>query len=313
MDELFRSLLTGEASATVIAVLVFGTVALGAYGLMTLTATRGLMGGRRNALVPSTPGVSDPSSSPLWNRLDTLGRRLGNPSNRMSALGRELVQAGYLHPEAVARYNLARIALAVGLPAAFLLAVPLILGEMPGGMVFLVGAALVGIGLYVPGVWLDIRKHSRQQHYREAFPDLLDLLVVCVEAGLGIDAAFGRVAREMQRTNPQLGYNLIVLEVELRAGGTRSEALRHLADRLGIDEVRSLVTLLNQSDELGTSIADALRVYSVEMRTHRLLRAETKASSLPVKLTIPLALFVFPTMLTVIMLPLVIRMVGTKF
>ena len=141
------------------------------------------------------------------------------------------------------------------------------------------------------------------------FPDALDLLLICVEAGLGLDAAIARIAQELTGAHRRLGENFALMTIEMRAGSSRRDALRNLADRLGIDEVRALVTLLNQSEELGTSIADALRVYSAEMRTRRMLRAEIKANALSVKLSIPLALFIFPVIMTVILLPVIIRII----
>ena len=152
-----------------------------------------------------------------------------------------------------------------------------------------------------------MRTRSLQRQYQDGFPDALDLLVVCAEAGLSLDAAISRVGQEIGHAHPAIAQNFMMMSLELRAGGTRADAMHNLAERMGVDEVRSMVTLLLQSEELGTSIADALRLYSDDMRIRRMLRAETKAQALPVKLSLPLGFFVFPTMLIVIMLPVAIR------
>jgi tight adherence protein C len=174
-------------------------------------------------------------------------------------------------------------------------------------MLPLIGLAGIATAFYFPDIWMALRTRSRQQQYREGFPDALDLLVVCVEAGLSLDAAISRVGQEIGSAHPAIAENMALMSLELRAGGSRADALHNLAERMGIDEVRSMVTLLLQSEELGTSIADALRVYGDDMRSRRMLTAEGKAQVLPVKLALPLGFFVFPTMIIVILLPVMIR------
>jgi tight adherence protein C len=169
------------------------------------------------------------------------------------------------------------------------------------------GLGSVALGLFLPNILVRMRRDSLVQQYRNGFPDSLDLLVICVEAGLGLDAAINRVAHELRHAHKSLAENFEMMSLELRAGSSREEAFKNLSERMDIEEVRSMVTLLLQSEELGTSLSEALRIYSDEMRAHRMLRAETKAQALPVKLTIPLGLFVFPTMIIVILLPVMIR------
>jgi tight adherence protein C len=225
----------------------------------------------------------------------------------VSAVRRRLVQAGYLQPSAVGAFYLARVALAAGLPLVFLVMAPMVSGSIGAPGLIAIGVFLALLGSYLPILWINLRTRSLQRKYLEGFPDALDLLVVCVEAGLGLDGAINRVADELGGAHRALGENFKLMALELRAGKSRQDALRNLAERLGLEEVRAMVTLLLQSEELGTSIAEALRVYSDEMRVRRMLRAEAKAMALPVKLAIPLALFVFPVMMIVIMLPVVIR------
>jgi len=218
---------------------------------------------------------------------------------------RDLVRAGFFDPLAVHWYYAARVLLAVALPLALLLVSPL-LNVPPAGL--LAGIAAFGLlGLSLPGFYLGRRRKRLQRQARNGFPDFMDVMVVCVEAGLSIPAAINRVSKELAQSYPHLAANLHLVTLELRAGQSLVVAMDHLSERLGIDDVGSLAVLLRQSEELGTSLADALRVYSLEMRDKRLSRAEEKAHALPVKLVIPLGLFVFPVMMTVIMLPLIIR------
>jgi tight adherence protein C len=245
-----------------------------------------------------------------------LGRVLGPVTKRLvptnvgeiSQVRLRLIQAGYSRPSAIGVLYATRIGLALALPLLFLLlAAPLVAHRLGTSGTFASAGFLGLIGLYLPNFFVRLRRSSLQEHYRRGFPDALDLLVVSVEAGLGLDAAISRVGQELTGAHPELGENLSMVGLELRAGTARAVALRNLGDRLGIDEVRSLVTLLNQSELLGTSIAESLRIYSEEMRAKRMLTAEIKANALPVKLSVPLVLFVFPVIMTVIMLPVVIR------
>jgi tight adherence protein C len=226
---------------------------------------------------------------------------------KISLLRRRLVCAGYYRPAAIGFYYAARIGLAALFIVLFAFAAPIISTRLPEQIMPIFGIAGAAIAFYFPDLWIRMRTSSLQTEYREGFPDALDLLVVCVEAGLSLDAAINRVGQEIGHAHPALAENFAMMALELRAGGTRADALRNLAERMGIDEVRSMVTLLLQSEELGTSIADALRLYADDMRSMRMLRAETKAHALPVKLALPLGFFVFPTMLIVILLPVMIR------
>jgi tight adherence protein C len=233
------------------------------------------------------------------------------PTNmtEVSATRLKLIQAGYSRPAAIGVFYAARVTLALLLPLLFLPVAPIVGQFIGSSSLFGVTGVCGLIGLYLPNFLLKLRTSSLQEGYRRGFPDALDLLIVSVEAGLGLDAAITRVGQELASAHRELGENLQLVGLELRAGTARSAALRNLSDRLGIDEVRALVTLLNQSELLGTSIADSLRIYSEEMRAKRMLTAEIKANALPVKLSIPLVLFVFPVIMTVIMLPVVIRIV----
>jgi len=169
-------------------------------------------------------------------------------------------------------------------------------------------AVLIALGgFYLPNLWLMIKADIRREKLFEGLPDALDLLVVCVEAGMGLDAAIHRVAEEIKLTNPTLSDEFKLLNLELRAGKSRQDALRNLALRTNIDAMNSLVTLLIQTDKFGTSVAKALRVFSESFRTERYQKAEERAAKMPVKLVFPLIFFIFPSLFVVILGPAAIR------
>jgi tight adherence protein C len=147
------------------------------------------------------------------------------------------------------------------------------------------------------------------ESYRVLFPDFLDLLVVCIDAGLSFDAALVRVEREFKARSPEFSTNLALLSSEMRSGRSVTEALDSLSERLGLDESRSFSTLIKQSLELGSDIGDALRTYADEMRDKRRIKAEEKANKLPVKLTFPIAGLIFPVVMIVILAPVVLKII----
>ena len=166
-------------------------------------------------------------------------------------------------------------------------------------------------GLYLPSLLLRVMADRRQRDIINGFPDALDLMLVCVEAGLGMDSAFARVGMEMTESHPKLAEQFGAVVLELRAGRSHEDALRRMADRAGADEIRAFATLLIQSSKLGSSIAQTLRVYASEMREKRRLRAEEKAHRLPVLLSVPLVGCMLPVMIGVLMLPAAIRIIRT--
>jgi tight adherence protein C len=186
----------------------------------------------------------------------------------------------------------------------------LFLRGIPSALQILLVAAAVLVGIAAPDAYLARRQRLLALRYRLVFPDLLDLLVVCVDAGLSLEAAFDRVRGEVGKQSRELGMNLQLMGAEMRAGRSTIEALESLADRIGLDEAVSFVTMLRQSLELGADIAEALRVFGEEMREKRLLRAEEAANKLSVKMVLPLGLFIFPVVLLVVMLPVVIKLLA---
>ncbi len=240
-------------------------------------------------------------------------RRLGQQSAvkdpaKLSVLRSRLMQAGFYNREAPVIYLGVRAVALVIATVGVMMVLPLILGGKVGMSGVAIASVLAGIAIFGPDQVLKMRRTSREREYSDGFPDLLDLLVASVEAGLSLDAAVTRVTEELRRRYPTLTVHLRFLVLELRAGKSRKEAWSAFADRLGIDDARQLATMLRQAEEMGTSLGDTLTVFSQDMRSKRMLRAEEKALALSAKLTVPLILFIFPCLLGALMLPAAARL-----
>jgi tight adherence protein C len=170
---------------------------------------------------------------------------------------------------------------------------------------FMVGGA--GLGYLAPQVALNQIVSKRMDEHRQGFPDFLDLMIVCCEAGLSMEASINRVSREMADAYPSLSANLYFATLEIRAGRTVNDAFANLAQRLGIEEAKTFATLLQQSAELGSSLIDSLRIYSDDMRNKRMMRAEEKANQLPSKMVIPMMIFIFPILFMIMLFPAYMR------
>lgn len=250
-----------------------------------------------------------------WTRMiDAIERRgISLADTKPEGLRAKMIAAGYSSPYAPRWYTLIRLVMTLTLPA-ILIGFSLTADEPPSLFkLYIYGALSALMGLYLPSVWIAARADRRKQQIINGFPDALDLMLVCVEAGLGLEAAFDRVGREMSISHPLVSNMLGGVVLELRAGRSRDEALRRMADRIQVDEIRSFSTLLIQSDKLGSSIGKALRIYTGEMREKRRLRAEEKAHRLPVLLSIPLVVCMLPVMIGVLMLPAAIRVARVLF
>ncbi|GMN01855.1 type II secretion system F family protein [Erythrobacter sp. MTPC3] len=243
--------------------------------------------------------------SRIVERIESGGLNLDDTRN--SELQELMRAAGYDASHSVRIYTLARICMIFVLPGLYLAYAFLIASEPPSLLVlYLVCATLALLGIYLPLLFVRLKARGRQRAILNAFPDSLDLMLVCVEAGLGLEAALDRVSRESATTHPQIAALFSETVLLMRAGASRDDAMRKLAYNAGIDEVRSFTTLMIQSDKLGTSIATTLRVYSAEMREARKLRAEEKAHRLPVLISIPLVVCMLPTMIGVLALPAIV-------
>jgi len=231
----------------------------------------------------------------------------------MKVLRRRLVQAGIYDPRGVAFFFIGRTALAIGVAAAIFIFLPLM--KPVGGSMFWLLIVAGGVAGYVgPSMYVDRRISARTLQHRSGFPDFMDLLVVCADSGLSLEASFERVGREIGQGYPSLSANIHLTNLEIRAGRALKEALENFADRLALEEARAFATLINQSIDLGSSITDAMRVYSDDMRHKRLSRAEEKAYALPAKLAVPMMVCIFPVLFVVILLPVIVRLhVGGYF
>jgi len=231
----------------------------------------------------------------------------------MKVLRRRLVQAGIYDPRGVAFFFIGRTALALGVAAAIFIFLPLM--KPVGGSMFWLLIVAGGVAGYVgPSMYVDRRISARTLQHRSGFPDFMDLLVVCADSGLSLEASFERVGREIGQGYPSLSANIHLTNLEVRAGRALKEALENFADRLALEEARAFATLINQSIDLGSSITDAMRVYSDDMRHKRLTRAEEKAYALPAKLAVPMMVCIFPVLFVVILLPVIVRLhVGGYF
>ena len=243
----------------------------------------------------------------LVNSIEKSGLSLVDTKDE--TLRRKLVAAGFKAAYAPRVYTLLRLVLVIALPGLVLLLL-WVTGSSPGmGQLYASLVIAAALGLYVPSLLVRIRAERRQRELVNGFPDALDLMLVCVEAGLGLEAAFARVGMEITTSHPRLAEQLGAVVLELRAGRSHEDALRRMADRAGADEIRAFATLLIQSTKLGTSVAQTLRIYAAEMREKRRMRAEEKAHRLPVLISIPLVACMLPVMIGVLMLPALIRVV----
>ncbi len=299
---------------------LFALVAAISYVIASAFGTRQLTRQRLVGEASRGGAVGDPASSlrprdnaSAWVRLVNAVEKSGLPliDTKDHQLRQRLIAAGFIEPAAPRVYTLIRLMMVLGLPL-LVFAMLRLAGSSPSilRLYFMLMIAAVA-GLYLPSLFIKAKSDRRQQALINAFPDALDLMLVCVEAGLGLEAAFARVGQEMTASHPLLAEQLGTVVLELRAGRSREDALRRMADRAGADEIRAFSTLLIQSTTLGSSIAQTLRVYAAEMRERRRMRAEEKAHRLPVLLSIPLVACMLPVMIGVLMLPAAIRVVRT--
>ena len=311
--------LFSSGSSFVLAMLVFLAVTLMSFGLMAAVRVRGSVK-RRTAGIAVAAGGGEPQEpvslrdqgvKAVQRLLDYSSKHFSNAEEgETKVLRQRLIRAGIYDPRAVGLFFVIRVALAIGLALTAFIVIPMFV-SLTGSMFWVAVLAGAGIGYVGPSFYVDQRIKSRREEHRAGFPDFLDLLVVCADSGLSMEASLERVGGELAETYPSLGANIHMTNLEIRAGRTMTDALEHFGDRLGVEEARSFATLIQQSAELGSSITDALRVYSDDMRHKRLSRAEEKAYSLPAKLSVPMMVCIFPVIFVVILLPVVVRLYTT--
>jgi tight adherence protein C len=302
------------------ALLVFLAAATLAFTVMAVGRVRGAVK-RRTARVMDEGGARNPRRSLRYSSLKAVTQLIeytsrhyaSTESDTMKVLRQRLIQAGVYDPRGVAFFFIARTALAVGIAAALFVLGPMFMSK--GGSAFWLVVIAGGIAGYVgPSMYIDKRIKTRRFEHRMGFPDFMDLLVVCADSGLSMEAAFERVGRELGDSYPSLTANIHMTNLEIRAGRPLKDALERFATRLALDEARAFATLINQSIDIGSSITDALRVYSDDMRHKRLSYAEEKAYALPAKLSVPMMVCIFPVIFVVILLPVFVKLhVGHYF
>ncbi len=246
--------------------------------------------------------------TPISNFLSLLGKHIvSEDSADYTRTRSKFLRAGLRKANVVAIFWGIKLLLTLAFPVCFFLAGSTFLKPIDANTNLFICVLLAFSGFYLPDIWLLMRTSRRKNKILEGLPDALDLMVVCVETGMGLDATINRVAEEIGLGHKILSDEFKLMNLEIRAGKSREDALRGLATRTDLEDMNSLVTLLIQTDRFGTSVAQALRVYSDSVRTKRCQRAEEIAAKLPVKLILPLTLLVFPALFFVILGPVVLR------
>jgi tight adherence protein C len=309
LNNMFR-----DNASMMMAMLVFLATGTTAFALMAFARVRGAVKKRTSRIrddertTKSTRSLRYSSLKAVTQLLEyTTKHYAATNDDNMKVLRRRLIQAGIYDERGVAYFFIARTVLAVGLAFALFVFGPMFFAK--GSSFFWLMVIAAGIAGYVgPSIYIDRRISARKDEHRGGFPDFMDLLVVCADSGLSMEASFERVGRELGDSYPSMTANIHMTNLEIRAGKNLKDALERFAERLALEEARAFATLINQSIDLGSSITDALRVYSDDMRHKRLSRAEEKAYALPAKLALPMMLCIFPVIFVVILLPVYVKL-----
>ena len=292
-----------------IVVLTFGCIALGIMSLYWLLV-------RPTSVVTARLESMDPSLTLIENSPGTtMAERVAEPLNRLvplsaveaAKLQKQLLQAGYTSHDAAMAFRAIQVTMMVAFPV-LTATVCFLMERAPSTFVVWIGIG-AGIGFYLPRYVLRKRIQGRQQRIRWALADAMDLMVIAVEAGLGLNAALNRVGSELGATHGDLHRELELVNLEIRVGRSREDALRNLAERTGVDDVRSFVALLIQADRYGSSIAKAVRVFADSLRTQRRQRAEQASQKAALKLLFPLTAFLFPVIIMIILAPAALNLI----
>jgi tight adherence protein C len=288
---------------TLIIILVFSCLALSVMSIyLVFSKPASTVNVRLETMDPSLALVEN---SPLT----AMAERVANPINRIipisaveaAKLQKQLLQAGYRSPDAAAAFRAIQIVMVVALPT--LVSVICFMLDRPLNNFLIWGLFGVAAGFYLPKYFLLKKTQARKLRITWGLADAMDLMVVAVEAGLGLNAALNRVGEEIKDLHPDLHYEIDIVNLEIRVGRSREEALRNLAERTGVDDIRSFVALLIQADRFGSSIARAVRVFADSLRTKRRQRAEQAAAKASLKLLFPLTCFLFPVIILIILAP----------
>ena len=286
-----------------IILLVFSCLALGVMSVYWILARpAGTVNARLESMDPSLALIEN---SPLT----VMAERVAEPINRMvpisaveaAKLQKQLLQAGYRSQDAATAFRAIQITMLIALPT--LVSILCFILERPLNNFIVWGMVAAAIGFYLPRFVLKRMIQGRQRRIIWGLADAMDLMVVSVEAGLGLNAALNRVGDELKTLHPDMHHEIDLVNLEIRVGRSREEALRNLAERTGVDDIRAFVALLIQADRFGSSIAKAVRVFADSLRTKRRQRAEQAAQKATIKLIFPLTLFLFPVIILIILAP----------
>jgi tight adherence protein C len=291
-----------------IVLLTFASLALGVMSLY-------LMFGRQANTVEARLDVVDPSLIAIENSPLTTMTRAVEPINKIvpisaveaAKLQKQLLHAGFASPDAAVAYRAIQLLSFATLPTAVVIFCFTMGWSFNTTLIW--GAVAAALGFYIPRIILKRKIAARQQRIQWALADALDLMVIAVEAGLGLNAALNRVGEEMKDLHPDMHRELELVNLEIRVGRSREEALRNLTERTGVDDIRSFVALLIQADRFGSSIAKAVRVFAESLRTKRRQRAEQASAKAALKLLIPLTAFLFPVIVAMILAPSALNLI----
>jgi tight adherence protein C len=292
--------------ALALTIIVFLTIVLAVFSFGAAAyAPSSLLGARLRALgwQRAEPIERPALKERLEQALDPLSKAIPLSPSDVSRTRRWLIQAGYRDPRHLTIYVGSRLA------CAFVALIAVLATSGFDSPILLV--SVTAFGFFLPRFALKRKIQHRQQRIKLGLPDALDLTVICVEAGLALDQALMRVGQDLHHAHPELSNEFHLVNLEMRAGKPRAEALRNLVERTGVDDIRSLVGTLIQTDRFGTSVAQALRVHSDSLRTERRQRAEEQAAKTTIKMVIPLVLFVLPSIIFVTLGPAVIQLIRT--
>lgn len=291
-----------------IVLLTFTSLALGVMSIYWLFS-------RQQSVLTARLETMDPGLILVENNpVTTMAERVAEPLNRIvpisaieaAKLQKQLMQAGYRSDDAPMAFHAIQVSLVIAVPSVIMTLYFIIGGSLNAYLISsLLGSAL---GFYLPRRVLKDKIKSRQQRITWGLADALDLMVVAVEAGLGLNAALNRVGEELKVSHPDLQEELELVNLEIRVGRAREEALRNLAERTGVDDIRSFVALLVQADRYGSSIAKAVRVFAESLRTKRRQRAEQASQKAALKLVFPLTVFLFPVIILIILTPALLNL-----
>jgi len=296
-----------------IVILTFSCLALGVMSLYWMFA-------RPTALVNTQLESMDPSLVLVDNNAMTaIAERVAEPLNRIVPISavealklqKQMLQAGYRSLDAATAFRAIQITLIVAIPSLVMTACFLLNRPLNNFLIW--GALGAALGFYLPRYVLRKKTARRQQRITWALADAMDLMVVSVEAGLSLNAALNRVSEELRELHPEMHYEMDLVNLEIRVGRSRDEALRNLAERTGVEDIRSFVALLIQADRYGSSIAKAVRVFADSLRTKRRQRAEQTAHKAALKLLLPLTAFLFPVILLVVLGPALLNLADILF